>query len=55
MKTVDKANGYVFGAKYEDTSNFSALMSSAVGADFEFFKTASVQERYMDDGSWFDV
>lgn len=50
MKAVDKANGYVFGAKQED-SNFSALMSSAVGADFEFFKTASVQERYMDNNS----
>ncbi|KAK3741811.1 hypothetical protein QZH41_010446, partial [Actinostola sp. cb2023] len=37
MKAIDKANGYVFGVKYED-SNFSALLSSAVGADFEFFK-----------------
>jgi hypothetical protein len=37
MKTIDKSNGYVFGEKHEE-SNFSALMSSAVGADFEFFK-----------------
>ncbi|EDO30990.1 predicted protein [Nematostella vectensis] len=46
VKAVDKANGYVFGAKYQET-NFSALLSSAVGADFEFFKTASVQEQYV--------
>ena len=38
MKTVDRANGYVFGGQHEDDSNFSALMASAVGADFEFFK-----------------
>ena len=33
MKMVDKANGYVYG-KGEKTS----LMSTAVGAEFDFFK-----------------
>ncbi|XP_072036008.1 GPN-loop GTPase 2-like [Amphiura filiformis] len=46
MKLVDKANGYVFG-DLEDR-NMNALMSCAVGADFEYFKAASVQEKYMD-------
>ncbi|XP_041463558.1 GPN-loop GTPase 2-like [Lytechinus variegatus] len=45
VKTIDKANGYVFGDLEE--RNLKALMSCAVGADFEFFKTASVQEKYM--------
>ena len=36
MKVVDKANGFVFGGD-DEKSNFSSLMSSAVGADFEFF------------------
>ncbi|XP_071955857.1 GPN-loop GTPase 2-like [Antedon mediterranea] len=45
MKLVDKANGYVFGDLEE--RNMQALMSCAVGADFEYFKAASVQEKYM--------
>lgn len=45
IKTIDKANGYVFGDLEE--RNLKALMSCAIGADFEFFKTASVQEKYM--------
>ena len=36
MKMVDKASGYVYG-KGEKTS-LSALMSTAVGAEFDFFK-----------------
>ncbi|XP_014674909.1 PREDICTED: GPN-loop GTPase 2-like isoform X2 [Priapulus caudatus] len=47
LKTVDKANGYIFGDKEQDT--LYGLMSSAVGAEFEYFKTADVRERYMAD------
>lgn len=47
MKLVDKANGYVFGDLEE--RNMNSLMSCAVGADFEYFKSASVQEKYMDN------
>lgn len=46
MKAVDKANGYIFG-KNEETSTLSAMMSTAVGADFDFFKTASIKEKYL--------
>ena len=36
MKSIDQANGYVFGGVEEDNrGNFSQLMSSAVGTDFE--------------------
>ncbi|XP_038047388.1 GPN-loop GTPase 2-like [Patiria miniata] len=45
LKVVDKANGYVFGDLEE--RNMQALMSCAVGADFEYFKTASAQEKYV--------
>ncbi|KAJ8027243.1 GPN-loop GTPase 2 [Holothuria leucospilota] len=47
MKVVDKANGYVFGDLEERSVN--KLMSVAVGADFEYFRSAAVQEKYMDD------
>ena len=46
MKAVDKANGYVFG-KNEESSTLSSMMSTAVGADFDFFKTASIKEKYL--------
>ncbi|XP_068698966.1 GPN-loop GTPase 2-like isoform X2 [Montipora foliosa] len=49
IKSIDQANGYVFGGLEEDRSNFSQLMSSAVGTDFEFFRTAAVQEKYMEE------
>ncbi|XP_794415.1 GPN-loop GTPase 2 [Strongylocentrotus purpuratus] len=49
VKTIDKANGYAFGDLEE--RNLKTLMSCAVGADFEFFKTASVQEKYMQEDS----
>ena len=38
VKSIDQANGYVFGGLEDDRSNFSQLMSSAVGTDFEFFR-----------------
>jgi len=38
MKSVDQANGYLFGDLDDDKGNFSQLMSSAVGTDFEFFR-----------------
>lgn len=36
MKMVDKASGYAYG-KGEKT-NLPAMMSTAVGAEFDFFK-----------------
>ena len=36
MKAVDKANGYVYGQA--ENANMAAMMSTAVGADFDFFK-----------------
>lgn len=38
MKAVDQANGYLFGDLEDNKGNFSQLMSSAVGTDFEFFR-----------------
>ena len=38
MKSIDQANGYAFGELEEERGNFSQLMSSAVGTDFEFFR-----------------
>lgn len=35
MKAVDKANGYVFK---EGTNTLSSIMSTAVGAEFDFYK-----------------
>lgn len=49
MKSVDRANGYLFGDLEDNKGNFSQLMSSAVGTDFEFFRTAAIQEKYMED------
>lgn len=34
LRTVDKANGYCFGDMEE--RNLQAMMSAAVGADFQF-------------------
>lgn len=34
LRTVDKANGYCFGDLEE--RNLQAMMSAAVGADFQF-------------------
>jgi len=38
MKSVDRANGYPFSDLDDNKGNFSQLMSSAVGTDFEFFR-----------------
>ena len=48
MKSIDQANGYLFG-ELEDNKggNFSQLMSSAVGTDFEFFRLVKLQYMYM--------
>lgn len=46
LRTVDKANGYCFGDMEE--RNLQAMMSAAVGADFQFSSTLGVQERYME-------
>ncbi|XP_024258423.1 GPN-loop GTPase 2 [Oncorhynchus tshawytscha] len=48
LRTVDKANGYCFGNLEE--RNLQAMMSAAVGADFQFTATLGVQERYVEDG-----
>lgn len=48
LRTVDKANGYCFGNLEE--RNLQAMMSAAVGADFQFTSTLGVQERYVEDG-----
>ena len=42
---VDKANGYIFGDLEE--RNLQSLMSCAVGAEFQYEKMASVQEKCM--------
>ncbi|XP_065838240.1 GPN-loop GTPase 2-like isoform X2 [Oscarella lobularis] len=48
VKAVDKANGYVFGAGERQCDDVFSLMSSAFGADFDFFKTSSVKEKYFE-------
>ena len=40
VKAVDKASGYIFGEGDDATM---AMMSSAMGADFDFFKYPSLQ------------
>lgn len=45
IRQVDKANGYCYGTNEE--RNIQSMLSAAVGADFEFFKSATVQEKYM--------
>lgn len=37
-KSIDQANGFAFGELEDDRGNFSNLMSSPVGTDFEFFR-----------------
>ena len=39
VKAVDKASGYIFGEGDDATM---AMMSSAMGADFDFFKYPSL-------------
>ena len=44
LKSVDKAGGYMYGQA--DSATASDMMSTAFGADYDFFKTASVKEKY---------
>ena len=44
LRQADKASGYVFGDLEE--RNLQRLMSSAVGADFEYSKLGFARERY---------
>ncbi|XP_069478975.1 GPN-loop GTPase 2 [Ambystoma mexicanum] len=46
IKAVDKANGYCFGDAEKRT--LEAMMSAAVGADFQFTSTLAVQDRYVE-------
>ena len=39
VKAIDKASGYIFGTGDDATM---AMMSSAMGADFDFFKYPSI-------------
>ncbi|XP_030074309.1 GPN-loop GTPase 2 [Microcaecilia unicolor] len=45
IKAVDKANGYCFGEP--EQRSLEAMMSAAVGADFQFTSTLAVQEKYV--------
>lgn len=45
LRVVDKANGYCFGDSEE--RNLQAMMSAAVGADFQFSSTLGLQEKYV--------
>nr|XP_039249999.1 GPN-loop GTPase 2-like [Styela clava]XP_039250000.1 GPN-loop GTPase 2-like [Styela clava] len=45
IRQADKANGYCFGTVEE--RNIQKLLSTAVGAEFEFFKSASTHEKYL--------
>ncbi|KAF4088004.1 hypothetical protein AMELA_G00077820 [Ameiurus melas] len=46
LRTVDKANGYCFGDLEE--RNLQAMLSAALGADFQFNLALGVQERYVE-------
>ena len=41
LRAVDKAGGYIYGP-----NSGSNLTSSAFSADYEFFRNASVKEKY---------
>ena len=43
VKAVDKASGYIFGTGDDATM---AMMSSAMGADFDFFKYPSIMSSW---------
>ena len=45
-RTIDKANGYVFGDLEE--RDLRAMMSCAVSAEFEYEKIANIQEKYVE-------
>ena len=44
-RAIDKAGGYMYGC--EEGASFAEMMSSAFGADYHYFKTASVKEKYL--------
>ena len=44
IKVIDKANGYIFN---QADHNIAALMSSAVGADFDYFKYPFIAFTYI--------
>ena len=46
VRTVDKANGYVFDDLEE--RNIQTLLSCAVGVEFESEKIQNITEKYMD-------
>jgi len=50
---VDKANGYIFGSGEE--RNIQALLSSAVGAEYEHERTGFLRDAYSGDISEHDV
>uniref|UniRef100_H2ZDU9 GPN-loop GTPase 2 n=1 Tax=Ciona savignyi TaxID=51511 RepID=H2ZDU9_CIOSA len=45
LKEIDKANGCCFGTVEE--RNIQKLLSTAVGADFQFYKSGAGHEKYM--------
>ncbi|XP_045715733.1 GPN-loop GTPase 2 [Phyllostomus hastatus] len=45
LQAVDKANGYCFGV--QEQRSLEAMMSAAMGADFHFSSTLSIQEKYL--------
>lgn len=46
ISKVDRANGFCLGGVVEDR-NIQKMLSVAVGADFEYFKSVAVQEKYL--------
>jgi len=47
LRAVDKANGYVFGDTEE--RSLQQMLSCAVGAEFEYEKIHTVQEKFVDE------
>lgn len=45
VKSVDRANGYYFHS--DEESNLQMLMSTAIGAEFEYEKIGKIQEKYI--------
>jgi len=54
LKTVDKSNGYIYGS-LDKVDQMAQVATEDV--DFEYFRSMSVQEKYMDenDEDWDDV
>lgn len=50
--TIDKANGYIFGSG--EQRNIQALLSSAVGAEYEYERTGFLRDTYEEDTEEFD-